>query len=130
MRAAVNPMVRTAFLALSLLAAALALPAASAGVNVCDAYGVCVDREGVCVTTVYWLTYDFGAGAGNCPEAALGPHGVGACEAAWAGMGGWGGFTGVVVSVCGGVDSEGNACLTPYAQVNEWPSTLKPLCLA
>ena len=123
-------MLRTALLALSLLAATAALPAASAAVDVCDKYNVCVLREGACVSAVWWLAMDFGAGAGSCPDVTVGSDAVYACEFAWAGTGGLGGFQGVIVDVCAGQDANGDVCVVTYAEVFQAGTTLNPLCLA
>lgn len=132
MRRALDTMLRTMLVTATLLLAATALLPAAQGADLCPAKptGLCVEREGACVSAVWMATYDYGAGAANCPEASVGPHGTGACESFWAGWGGWSGFFGVAGSVCAGLDSEGNGCVLASLQVNEDVSTLKPLCLA
>lgn len=124
-------MLRTTLLALSLLAATAAfVPAASAAVDVCDKYGVCVLREGACASAVWYIAIDFAAGAGSCPDVVVGSEAIQACEFLWAGTGGLGGFQGVIVDVCAGQDASGNVCVTPYAQVFRAETAIDPLCLA
>ena len=124
-------MLRTTLVVLStLLAATAVLPAASAGVDVCDKYGVCVLREGACASVVWYLGIDFGVGAGSCPDVTVGSEAVYACEFLWAGSGGLGGFQGVIVDVCAGQDASGNVCVVPYAEVFQASTTINPLCLA
>jgi hypothetical protein len=129
--AAVTHLFRTTLLALSLLAATAALvPAASAGVDICDNPGLCVRREGACASVVWYVAMDFAAGAGSCPDVTVNSDAVYACEFAWAGTGGLGGFQGVIVDVCAGQDASGNVCVVPYAQVFDAVTNLDPLCLA
>lgn len=130
MRGAVNPLVRSTLLAAALVAAALsALPAASAGIDLCPS-NVCVQRDGVCLRAVWTIAIDFAAGAGSCPEVSAGSEGVSACEFVWAGFGTFGGFQGVILDVCAVQDESGATCVTPYAEVFQAGTTLDPLCLA
>lgn len=124
---------RSALAALALVAATLAFAPAAGAYSLCPEKYVddlCVEGDPTCFNVVVWPSIDFGAGAGNCLDAASGPHGAGACETAWAGTGGLGGFWGVVLSLCGGLDGEGNGCVVAYVQIHEEGSTLKPVCLA
>ena len=132
MRVGSEPMsIRSLLLAAFLVLAPAALvPSASAGIDLCDKNGICVTREGACASVVWYAAIDFAAGAGSCPEVSAGSEGIRACEFAWAGSGGLGGFQGVIVDVCAVQDSSGGVCVTPYAQVFDAVTTLNPLCLA
>lgn len=124
-------LIRTTLLALGLLAVPVALlPAADAAEPCVKALSLCAYRQGACVWVASWPAVDFGLGAGNCPEASVGPSGVAACETAWAGMGTLGGFQGVIVNGCVVQDESGGVCVTSFGQVGRDPTVFEPLCLA
>lgn len=115
----------TLLLAATLLLPLAALPVAEAGYDLCDKQRLCISRDEGCTRAVWWLAMDFGVGAGDCATLGAG----GACQVAWAGSGGLGGFYGVVLGACVGTQP-GNVCVAPTAQVGGDPTVLNPLCLA